>query len=36
MAHFEKVSKYADVELTIPTRATARSAGYDLSPLILI
>lgn len=29
MAHFEKVSKYADVELTMPTRATARSAGYD-------
>ena len=29
MAHFEKISKYADVELTIPVRGTERSAGYD-------
>lgn len=30
MAHFEKVSKYADIELTMPSRATEYSAGYDL------
>ena len=29
MAHFEKISKYADVELTVPVRGTERSAGYD-------
>ena len=29
MAHFEKISKYADVELTAPVRGTERSAGYD-------
>lgn len=27
---FEKVSKYADVDLPMPTRGTADSAGYDL------
>jgi dUTP pyrophosphatase len=30
MAHFEKVSKYADVDLVMPSRATEYSAGYDL------
>ena len=30
MARFEKVSKYADIELTMPSRATEYSAGYDL------
>lgn len=30
MAHFEKVSKYADVDLIMPSRATEYSAGYDL------
>ena len=29
MAHFEKISKYADVELNVPVRGTERSAGYD-------
>ena len=29
MAHFEKISKYADVELIVPVRGTERSAGYD-------
>lgn len=28
--YFEKVSKFADVDLPMPTRATANSAGYDL------
>ena len=28
---FEKVSRFADVDLPMPTRATATSAGYDLS-----
>ena len=27
---FEKVSKYNDIKLPIPSRATADSAGYDL------
>lgn len=27
--HFEKVSKYADVDLELPSRKTAGSAGYD-------
>ncbi len=27
--YFEKVSKYADVDLPMPTRSTAASAGYD-------
>ena len=30
MAHFEVVSKYADAGLTLPVRATAYSAGYDM------
>lgn len=29
MAKFEKVSKYKDVDLAMPHRATAASAGYD-------
>lgn len=29
MAHFEKISSFADVELNMPSRGTARSAGYD-------
>lgn len=29
MARFEKVSKYADIDLPLPTRATRDSAGYD-------
>lgn len=28
--YFEKVSKFADVDLPMPARATANSAGYDL------
>lgn len=31
MAKFEIVSKYVDAGLTLPVRATAYSAGYDLS-----
>ncbi len=27
--YFEKVSRFADVDLPLPTRATANSAGYD-------
>ena len=27
--YFEKVSRFADVALPLPTRATANSAGYD-------
>ena len=30
MAIFEKVSKYADVDITMPVRKTAESAGYDM------
>lgn len=30
MAKFEKVSRFADVDLPTPSRATAQSAGYDL------
>ena len=30
MAHFEKVSKYADVDLAMPVRKTSQSAGYDM------
>lgn len=30
MTRFEKVSKYKDVDLPMPTRATANSAAYDL------
>lgn len=30
MAHFEKVSKYADADLTMPVRKTSQSAGYDM------
>lgn len=30
MAKFEKVSRYADKEITMPVRKTAQSAGYDL------
>ena len=30
MAIFEKVSKYADVDIAMPVRKTAESAGYDL------
>lgn len=29
MAKFEKISKYADIDLPLPQRATANSAGYD-------
>lgn len=29
MVKFEKISKYADVDIPLPTRATANSAGYD-------
>jgi dUTP pyrophosphatase len=29
MAKFYKVSRFADVDLPLPTRATANSAGYD-------
>lgn len=31
MVKFEKVSKFKDVELPLPERATANSAGYDLA-----
>ena len=27
--YFEKVSRFSDIDLPIPTRATANSAGYD-------
>lgn len=27
--YFEKVSRFNDIDLPIPTRATANSAGYD-------
>jgi dUTP pyrophosphatase len=30
MAIFEKVSKYADADITMPVRKTGQSAGYDL------
>ena len=30
MAHFEKVSKYADADLAMPIRKTSQSAGYDM------
>jgi dUTP pyrophosphatase len=30
MAKFEKVSKYADVDIEMPIRKTAQSAGYDM------
>lgn len=30
MSCFEKVSKYANIELEMPTRGTAEAAGYDL------
>lgn len=30
MAHFEKVSKYANTDIIMPSRATEYSAGYDL------
>lgn len=30
MAIFEKVSKYADADITMPVRKTAQSAGYDM------
>ena len=29
MAHFEKVSRFADTDIALPTRKTASSAGYD-------
>lgn len=29
MIKFEKISKYADVDISLPTRATKDSAGYD-------
>ena len=29
MVKFEKVSRFADIDLPLPTRATANSAGYD-------
>lgn len=28
-AYFEKVSRFADIDLPLPTRSTAHSAGYD-------
>ena len=30
MAKFEKVSKFADVDINLPVRKTANSAGYDM------
>jgi dUTP pyrophosphatase len=30
MAKFEKVSKFADVDINLPQRKTAESAGYDM------
>ena len=30
MAHFEKVSKYANADLAMPVRKTSQSAGYDM------
>lgn len=30
MARFEKVSKFADVDINLPQRKTANSAGYDM------
>ena len=30
MAKFEKVSRFADVDLAMPVRKTAHSAGYDM------
>ena len=30
MAIFEKVSKYAEADITMPVRKTAQSAGYDM------
>ena len=30
MARFEKVSKFADVDINLPQRKTADSAGYDM------
>ena len=30
MAVFEKVSKYADIDIAMPERKTASSAGYDM------
>ena len=29
MAKFEKVSRFAEIDLPIPVRKTAQSAGYD-------
>ena len=29
MVKFQKVSRFADIDLPLPTRATADSAGYD-------
>ena len=29
MAKFEKVSRFADVDIAMPERKTAKSAGYD-------
>ena len=31
MIKFEKVSKYSDLDVTLPKRATAASAGYDFA-----
>lgn len=30
MAKFEKVSRYADIDIKMPERKTAQSAGYDM------
>ncbi len=30
MIHFEKVSRFADVDFDLPVRKTSRSAGYDM------
>ena len=30
MAKFEKVSKFAEVDINLPVRKTADSAGYDM------
>lgn len=30
MARFEKVSKFADIDINLPQRKTAQSAGYDM------
>ena len=31
MAKFEKVSRFSEIDITLPVRKTANSAGYDFS-----